>query len=177
MVPRWDKSLTKALETGEDTDSVISPRNAGTKSNTFQMEVKHPGYLHELWRYAIRTKGSGATYRELAETMNEKSASPAEQRTELSMSGQQLSAWFKLNKGVERSSKEKPMLTHDEMKKLCLAWVQKYGHLLTNPHAEVAELDNKWFYKQIMEPSPKAKGLLAPGSYTRTNRCGQNISS
>jgi hypothetical protein len=110
------------------------------------MEAVHPGYLHELWRYSIKIKGSGATFQELAETMNEKSAAPTEERTELNISSRQLANWFKKNGGKQRSSKEKPLLTK-QMKEKRRAWVNEWGHLLSNPHAPVAFLDEKWFYK------------------------------
>jgi hypothetical protein len=87
------------------------PRHAGTKDYITRMEAVHSGYLHKLWRYAVKIKGSGATFQEFAKTMNEKSAAPAEERTALNVSSQQLANWFKKNSGKQHSSKEKPLLT------------------------------------------------------------------
>jgi hypothetical protein len=146
-VPAWDKCLQNSLQTGEDTDKAVSPRHAGSTSYITRIKSSYPGYLRELWRYAIKTKGSGASFQELADTMNEKSAAPAEERVELSISTGQLSAWFTLNNGKQRSSKEKPMLTQ-AMKASRLAWVDRHGCRLTTPNEPVAFLDEKWFYKR-----------------------------
>jgi hypothetical protein len=43
------------------------------------------------------------------------------------------------------------------MKEKQCAWVNKWGHLLSNPHAPVAFLDKKMVLQ--MQPATKAKGL------------------
>ena len=102
--------------------------------------------MRELWRYAVKTKGSGASFQELAETMNEKSAAPGEERVELSISAGQLSNWFSDNNGKQRSSKEKPLLTQ-AMKAKRREWVDRVGRILSSSNNPVAILEEKWFYK------------------------------
>jgi hypothetical protein len=147
MMPAWEGQLQDVLESGEESEGCTTLKHAGSKSYVSQIEAKYPGYIRELWRYAVKTKGSGATYKELAECMNLKSAAPAEDRAELSLSRRQVRSWFKANGGIERSAKEKPLLT-EEMKKKKLAWGRKWGAILTDPEAPVAMLDEKWFYKR-----------------------------
>jgi hypothetical protein len=78
--------------------------------------------------------------------MNAKSARPGKDRPELSLSRGQLCDWFKSRGGKERSSKEKPLLMQ-EMMQARVQWVNKHGKRLTDPNANVAMLDEKWFYK------------------------------
>jgi hypothetical protein len=126
MVPVWDKKLQDYFQSGDETDRAVSPRHAGSRDYVTRMENIHPGYLHELWRYAVKTKGSAAKFQELAETMNLKSAAPGEAQTELNVSGRQLSNWFHKNSGKQRSSKEKPLLM-SEMKQRQRAWIAAWG--------------------------------------------------
>jgi hypothetical protein len=167
MMPAWEGQLRDVLEKGEESESCTTPKHAGSKSYVSQIEAKYPGYIRELWRYAVKTKGSGATYQELAESMNEKSAAPGEARDELSLSRRQVCGWFKANGGVERSAKEKPILT-EEMKKKRRAWAKKWGAILTDPYAPVAMLDEKWFYKRNrrrkLKDLPPAPGETIQGS-------------
>jgi hypothetical protein len=146
MVLVWHSKVYDAFLKGEGSIDAITTQHLGLKVYLQSIEEKYPGYILELYRYAIRTMGAGTTYKELAECMNAKSAAPGEDHSELNLSKSQVSKWFIQNGGKERSSKEKPLLTH-EMKNNRLKWVKKYGKILTDPKANVAMLDKKWFYK------------------------------
>lgn len=91
----------------------ISRTATGRMSYTDKIEKDHPGYLHELYRYAVRMKGIRATFAEIAESMNAKSGTliAEEERPSLSLHRLQVYRWFKANGGSEKSAKEKPLLT------------------------------------------------------------------
>lgn len=78
MLPQWEGRLHSAIDTGAvDSSSShpnpLSPRHCGKQSYCDMIEAEHPGYLRELFRYAQRTNGAKATFKELADTMNLKS--------------------------------------------------------------------------------------------------------
>ena len=104
-----------------------------------------PGYLRQLFRYAQRTKGAKASFKELAASMNEKSDALGESRTTLSLSTEQVRIWFISQGGREYSAKEKPLDT-DEHKKKRLEWIHEWHPILANPKCPVCFLDEKWFY-------------------------------
>jgi len=51
----WQRALGQSIESGEDAESALSPSHAGTKAYTNNIEHHHPGYIRELYRYAIKT--------------------------------------------------------------------------------------------------------------------------
>ena len=57
----------------------------------------------------------------------------------------QLYRWFVSNKGKELSPKEKPLDTPAH-KSNRLIWVKDWYDVLTDKYANVAMLDEKWFY-------------------------------
>ena len=75
-----------------DKSDPVSPSFCNKKKYVDNLEEKHPGYLHELFCHSQRVYGSTATYSELAEAMNQKSAAPGETRTTISIHRKQLSA-------------------------------------------------------------------------------------
>jgi hypothetical protein len=147
QLPYWYGRLQDAIATGEDQDPV-SPSQCGRQSYVKDIEEQHPGYLHELFRYAIDVKGALATYLELADCMNEKSAVPGEQRPTISLSRKQLAKWFKDSNGREISAVEKPLLTTEHKLKR-VAWARDNFDLLSDPTKPVAFLDEKWFYTTV----------------------------
>ena len=76
---------------------------------TDQVEENSPGYLHYLFRHAIKVKGPKAGFAELAHSMEEKSKVPSEPRQNVKVHRLQLNQWFKANGGTEISAKEKPL--------------------------------------------------------------------
>ena len=158
MLPQWEGRLHVAIDTGLGTEvdpssslssssspNPLSPRHCGKQSYCEMIETQHPGYLRELFRYAQRTKGAKATFKELADTMNLKSEIEGELRSTLSLHSLQVYKWFRQQGGKEHSAKEKPLDT-DVHRRNRLQWVRTWWDLLTNASAPVAFLDEKWFY-------------------------------
>ena len=105
----------------------------GRTALTETIEAKHPGYLHETYRYAVTMKGATATFKELADCMSAKSATPDETRMSFTIHPHQLYRWWKKCGGKEKSSIEKPKLT----KKHCedrLKWIEDWGKITTDPN-------------------------------------------
>ena len=123
----------------------MSRASAGSKNYVDTIEEQHPGYLHFLFRAAQKVKGSKATYTEIADYMNVKSACPSEVRPTLSLHRLQILRWFHDNNGKEHSPKEKPLDT-PELMKLREEWVREHHNLLTDNNAPIAYIDEKWFY-------------------------------
>ena len=109
------------------------------------IEEKEPGCLRELCRHAARMKGAMATFKELADCMSAKSATPDEDRLTISLHRLQLFRWWKKQGGKEKSSIEKPRLTPEYCRKR-LDWIEKWEDITTDPNIPVAYLDEKWFY-------------------------------
>jgi len=79
----------------------LSPENLGSTKYCDRIEKEHPGYLRELFRYAQRTKGGKASFKELAASMNEKSEALGEGRSSISLHREQVRIWFREQGGKE----------------------------------------------------------------------------
>ena len=123
----------------------LSSDHSGSQKYVDYMEHIHPNYIRELLGDAQNIKGGKASYEEFIVTMNQKSFIPSETRCTLSLHRQQLYRWFIDNAGKEMSPKEKPLyiLDHKVKRKM---WVKEWYTLLTDKFANVAMLDEKWFY-------------------------------
>ena len=141
QLPRWYGLLNAAILSGEEQDP-LAPCHSGKASYVDTVEKQHPGYLHSLYRYAVSVKGHLATFNDIAQTMNERSASPGETRSTLSLSRRQVANWFKAQGGKEYSAIEKPYLT-DTHKKDRMQWAKDDFNLLTNPKEPVIFMDEK----------------------------------
>ena len=106
---------------------------------------KHPGYVHELYRYASNTLGAKASFFAISLCMNERSQIVSETRDSFNINRRQLNNWFNDNGGKEISPIEKPLDTPIHKVKR-LGWVRKYYRILTCPSYYVAYLDEKFFY-------------------------------
>ena len=143
-LPSWNKQLMKGLEAGNP--NPLSPSYAGKVGYLDSIDESHPGYLHFLWRYAVRTKGSTATFQELADQMNIKSGAPGEVRPTLSMHMLQLFRWSRKKGGVEKAANEKPFL-NDEQRRQRNAWAREhFEKFVAENNVPSACLDEKWFY-------------------------------
>lgn len=69
------------------------------------------GYLHKLFRYAGRTKGSRALFKVFLDYMNQKSQTPAETCNNLTLSKWKLCDWYYDSGGKERFLTKKPLDT------------------------------------------------------------------
>lgn len=143
-LPAWYGALNAAIADGESQDPV-SPSRSGSRRYVEDLDRLHPGYLRELYRYAESVIGGMATWEEISEGMNLKSAAPGEERPTISISRRQVADWFKRLGGKEVSPIEKPLLTTDHKRKR-VEWARKWFDLLADPTKPVAFLDEKWFY-------------------------------
>ena len=158
QLPYWFAKIHEAIAFGEKVDP-LSPSQSVRYTYVDSIENAFPGYLHELWRYAQKVHGVLATFTDLANCMNEKSACPGETRATLSLSRKTLSRWFKNNGGKEKRAIEKPLLTttHKEQRK---DWATQHFDIISDETKPVVYLDEKWFYttsrRKRMKILPKA---------------------
>ena len=140
---KWRDQLYKSLADGIS-NPIGRKEVRGRKAHTDMIEEKEPGHLRELHRHAARMKGAMATFKELADCMSAKSATPDEDRLTISLHRLQLFRWWKKQGGKEKSSIEKPRLTPEHCRKR-LDWIEKWEDITTDPNIPVACLDEKWF--------------------------------
>lgn len=131
------------------------------------IEAKFPGYLHELFWYAHKMLGLYATFGELSEIMNYKSAVDGEERMSLMIGRWQLASWFVENKGKEISPLEKPLLS-DDHKLWRKLWVNKYQKIIKDKNTPIAYLDEKWFYTTNHQNKLK---ILPEGRFEYQGNC------
>ena len=122
---RWELNINRKIDLGSSSEQMIQSMNMGSISEVEKIEDEYPGYLHYLYREAIKVISSKAGFKEIATFMNEKSDIPTEVRPTLALSRRQVNDWFVTNNGKEFSPFEKPldMQKHCEERK---AWVVKY---------------------------------------------------
>ena len=142
-VRRWCKSLATGVKSG--TTRPLDAAHGAKQGISDKIEEDHPGYLHELYRYATSTIGLKASFDELTQTMNEKSNSPIESRPELNLHPRTVHRWWKKNNGSEKSPFEKPRLTTKHMADR-VSWVETWGGRFLDIKFPVCYLDEKWFY-------------------------------
>ena len=143
----WDSKIEAILDHKRMLNPSLAPDQRGTTSYCDRLETNNPGYLHELFRYAIRTQGSKSSFAVLAIAMNQKSRVPTEHRPVINISRRMLNKWFILNGGKEISSVEKPLDT-DNHKIQRIKWVRQHYFKLTNPYVYVAYMDENFFTQQ-----------------------------
>ena len=105
--------------------------------------MEYPEYLHEMFRHATDLLGDDATVKELALAMNLQSAA-MEDRPSLRMNKFNLLRWFKKNKGIEKRTVQRPILTNEQK----IARLQ-HAELIQNLHHQgktICYLDEKWLY-------------------------------
>ena len=142
----WDNETKIVIKNGTvDISTLLEPKHKGSSSYTSQIETKHPGYLHDLYRYASKTYGSKASFAILAAAMNLKSRVPTGNRMVVNLTRRQLNKWFCDNGGKEYSPVEKPLDTPAHRKQR-LMWVREHAYKITNKFMYVTYLDEKFFY-------------------------------
>ena len=145
-VRSWHIKLDEALTKGEIQCKPLKSNQKGPVAEVTIIEQDSPGALHDLYRYAVKVKGTKATFDELAVVMNEKSttyfAQSTSSRTEIHLSAFQVYRWFKNNGGKELSPIEKPLDT-PELIKQRLKWIQKWEEILLDPKQIKVFIDEK----------------------------------
>ena len=110
----WDRDIEKLLaEGGQSVTEYFNKNSGGKLAYVDFIEEKHPGYLHELYRYATTTIGVKASFHRTAVCMNDRSRVPTESRDNINITRRQLNEWFNKNGGTEISPIEKPLDTTD----------------------------------------------------------------
>ena len=143
---RWDKEVLRKVKDGVGTNLITNHIRHVPKKYVDIIEERHPGYLHYLYRKAIKLKGPKASFLQLSVAMNNISNITSETRTPLTLHRLQLNRWFWKNGGTEKSGLEKP-LDLEKHKLLRKDWVMKWYGLLASPFAPVCYIDEKWFYR------------------------------
>ena len=157
----WSARLETAFESGSDTRP-LKARHKGSVAYTNQLEAEHPGYIHELYRYAERTLGNQACYEDLAKCMNARSRIPGEDRPNTKFNKDYLRKWFMKQGGQEKSPIKKPYLSK-EQKQERKKWSkrEKARLLRMGKKFYACFLDEKWFYTtsrrrkiKVLPPAP-----------------------
>ena len=138
----WDANFKDYMETGNI--SKLDLQHKGRVSYVDEIEAQFPGYVRELFRNAQNTVGNLATYFELANNMNAKSASPGEHRPALHLHEATVRRWFISQNGSEKTASEKPRITEKQMIER-IHFSRKWFEYLKQ-HLPAAFLDEKWFY-------------------------------
>ena len=92
-----EKNITMKIDTSNNYPAL----RVSSTSYIEEIESKHPGYLHYLYRYSINAYGAKFGFQLLSTSMNQKSDAHSEQRPTTNMSRQELNNWFIVNKGKE----------------------------------------------------------------------------
>ena len=162
QVSIWISKVNNLIDNGKQNKDgdVLKSSHIGSITYVTKIETNHPGYLHQLYRYASKTIGSKSGFAYLALCMNGKSAIFSENRCNVYLSKDQLMDWFVSNNGKEYSPKEKPLDTPVHCT-LRLKWVRIHHFKLNNPFTPVAHLDEKFFYTtnrrrkiKVLPPGP-----------------------
>ena len=145
-IRRWETLAIDQITVGTRSMEVAQSRHKGSISSTDLIEVKYPGYLHQLFRQALYTKGSNSSFSEIACHMNLASRKDSEVRDHVELNRNQIEVWFKKQHGKLISPVEKPLDTPEHCLKRIDWVIENYG-LLTNPYTPVCFIDEKWFYR------------------------------
>jgi hypothetical protein len=145
-------------------------KRMGPKQGTYtgRVELAHPGFLHKMYRAAIKQEGPEAPFGDIAKAMNSCSkdhhAEDDSTTPVLKMNRMHVRRWFKANHGKARKRSYRPILTPErkiERKKWAAYWLDKIQDArATGQPLYIAFLDEKWFY--IYSRRKKAK-ILPPG--------------
>ena len=94
----WDNKIKALLNTGSASVGVYLRRHSGGSiAFVDSIEKKHPGYIHELYRYTIGTIGAELSFHATASAINIESSILEEQCAALHLPRLQLNDWFVKN--------------------------------------------------------------------------------
>ena len=146
-IEKWVEQIDKVIKYGPSPSSTptanpLASKHKGSVAYLETIKMSNPGYVRRLFRYAQKIRGTLASYAELADAMNSKSAV---ELPPISASRKQVNKWFTKEGGKEFAPTTKPLDTAEHIKKRMI-WVRKYFELLTNKNSPIAYLNEKWFY-------------------------------
>jgi len=153
----WIDKIDNSLSSSNSVRNVLKNKHKGKISYTDRITATHPEFLHNIWRYATTLLGQAATFPELAESMNLKSATEEGYPT-LRLNQWSLSRWFKTQGGREKKNCEKPYLSAQQK----VARVE-FANVVLTMIAEgkiICYLDEKWMYlnsrRKLLKFLPRA---------------------
>jgi hypothetical protein len=173
----WHSQLHDTIDaTMESTSSHHSfkscgeAKKMGPKKGTYtdRIESEHPGFLHKMYRAAVKQEGPEAPWRDIAKAMNtcseEQQAINNDSTPVLTMNRNSVHRWFKKNNGKTKKRSYRPILTperKEKRKEWAAFWLDKIQHARdSGMPLYIAFLDEKWFY--IYSRRKRAK-ILPPG--------------
>ena len=68
---QWDDGIEDDITSGVAYKEVDNTKNVGSHVSVSAIEIAHLGYLHYLFRDAVKKKGTNASFAELAGQMND----------------------------------------------------------------------------------------------------------
>ena len=95
---QWDDHVMKEMTVGCSTCVTVDPKHIGSMSINHQVESKHLGSLHHIFRLALDIKGFAASFSDVAYQMNQISSVLKEVRPTTHLTRTRLSIWFLENK-------------------------------------------------------------------------------
>jgi hypothetical protein len=152
MVAQYIADWERGIEgDGKLVTNAVEKKKMGTKQGTYidRIERDHPGYIHEMLRYAMKVETDTATWKELAMAMQARSALPDETRPTLDkLSAKMVRLYFKSCGGKYKKMVERPIIT-ETRKQERIEWATRLkGKVESDEPFYVAFLDEKWFYTQ-----------------------------
>jgi hypothetical protein len=124
--------------------------NKGKKSYSDELEKEHPGYLHKLYRLAVKQVGHQASFKRLARVMNNASTTPAFNNIpNTHLTEYNVRRFFNQFNGTLKSPLEKPYKTGDQ-KRQTLRYMIEFLELRRTKgrNFHVCFLGEKWYYTQ-----------------------------
>ena len=85
----------------ESKDDPLLPSHFGSNAYLDNIESRYQGYIRELFQNSQSVYGYMASFQELSDLMNSKSATPGEDRPTILVSRKQVATWF-----LKRATKE-----------------------------------------------------------------------
>jgi hypothetical protein len=144
-VREWCQAIEQSLRMGPvPMGRVLATKPFGPQKGAYivQIERKHNGYLHSLYRRAVRIEGAKASWDDIADQMNQLSSGRGESRDTLKLSAAQLRRWFLSLKGKYKANITQPLLT-EEKKTQRVGWAEARLYQLSE--------HDLWVLHQIQE--------------------------
>ena len=154
----WASWVEKAVWSEEKTTTgnVLADRQKGPAQGKYieRVERDFPGYLHRMYRAAVKEVTAEATWGEIAKEMNNKSRQQ-EGHLDLEMSPYMLRDWFKKHKGKVRKSIDRPIITPERKIERVKWCTDRKAQIASDLPFYAVFLDEKWFYTRSRRKKSK----------------------
>ena len=148
MWKEWLKQFEAAVEGQENGMAILlDNKKMGPKHGKYTEWIKaaYPGYLHDVYRCALKAVSVEATWSEIALAMNADSTR-INDKPNLEMSRWKVYDWFKANNGKVKKRISRPILTPERMIKRVNWCTERKRQIASDAPFYAAFLDEKWFY-------------------------------